>query len=306
MEILKTFFRKRDDGVWEITGLQGIDLHGGDTDEEDFYAIQDGIVAIQGQLPSTIQHCLGESIVPIVVNVHGDRTLRCVGTVFIISCTGLLISAAHVITDPIDRQYGEVSEVDDLTWHARRLSIGALVPSNPILEQPAYRFYPFEWCMFLAERRPNPLPFSGTELKLMSDIALCKMPPTSSGSNHQPLTIIQPGIVGKGIDVNTEATAIGYSGMTDIELRANEKGEIFGDIDFRLYASSGIVLERFPDNFEKREVSTPGPCFSFSAKIPGGMSGAPIFDHEGIYVHGVVSKGLEEEAGISSLGSDPC
>jgi hypothetical protein len=28
------------------------------------------------------------------------------------------------------------------------------------------------------------------------------------------------------------------------------------------------------------------------------MSGSPIFDRDGIYVHGVVSKGLEDESGI--------
>jgi hypothetical protein len=48
---------------------------------------------------------------------------------------------------------------------------------------------------------------------------------------------------------------------------------------------------------QNKEVPTPGPCFSFAAKIPGGMSGGPIFDGEGIYAHGVVSKGWEDETG---------
>jgi len=32
------------------------------------------------------------------------------------------------------------------------------------------------------------------------------------------------------------------------------------------------------------------------------MSGSPIFDDEGIYVHGVVSKGWVDESGICNLG----
>lgn len=32
------------------------------------------------------------------------------------------------------------------------------------------------------------------------------------------------------------------------------------------------------------------------------MSGGPIFDREGIYVHGVVNKGLEGESGPEKLG----
>lgn len=59
----------------------------------------------------------------------------------------------------------------------------------------------------------------------------------------------------------------------------------------------GKIIEFFPDNLTKREVSTPGPCFAFGARIPGGMSGGPIFNKERAYVHGVVSKGWENEDG---------
>ena len=32
------------------------------------------------------------------------------------------------------------------------------------------------------------------------------------------------------------------------------------------------------------------------------MSGSPIFDREGVYVHGVVSKGWENEHGLENFG----
>ncbi|MGA9893125.1 MAG: hypothetical protein WBQ55_12380 [Xanthobacteraceae bacterium] len=74
---------------------------------------------------------------------------------------------------------------------------------------------------------------------------------------------------------------------------------------FNLHGSVGTIMQFFPDNLTKRDVSTPGPCFSFGVKIPDGMSGAPIFDKEGAYVHGVVSKGWKNEGGPenSSFGS---
>src|SRR4029077_5469071 len=75
-----------------------------------------------------------------------------------------------------------------------------------------------------------------------------------------------------------------------------------GDFRFDLHVSRGEILERFPDNAANRDVSTPGACFSASLKLPGGMSGSPIFDDERIYVHGVVSKGLEDENGPTDLG----
>ncbi len=46
-----------------------------------------------------------------------------------------------MITDPIDRKYGDVSELDDLTLHARRLKLGVMVPTNPIFEVSGFRFF---------------------------------------------------------------------------------------------------------------------------------------------------------------------
>jgi hypothetical protein len=214
---------------------------------------------------------------------------------------GLLVTAAHVITDPIDRKYGKTTELGDLSLQARDLNFGILIANNPIFNVPGYSFLPFEWSVFLAERRTNPLPIVGIDLKLTSDIAICKVPPRNGSFPHQPLTMVQPGMIGIGMKVGSMAYALGYAGMEDFEIELNEDGQIVGNKKFRLHGSVGKILERFPDNLEKKEVSTPGPCFSFEAKIPGGMSGGPIFDREGIYVHGVVSKGWEDEAGPTNF-----
>lgn len=122
------------------------------------------------------------------------------------------------------------------------------------------------------------------------------------GIPHQPLPMIQPGLRGVGIAVGKSATAIGYAGMQDVELAMENSKVASGDFRFELHVSKGTVLERFPDNAERRHVPTPGACFSASMKLPAGMSGSPIFDDERIYVHGVVSKGWEDESGPISHG----
>lgn len=203
MKTLKTIWNKRNDGVWQISAMQSLDLKGQQSPDLDFFPVRDDLVVTQAPSIGTIRSIMGESIVPIVANVEGENTLRSVGTGFFISCTGLLITAAHVITDPIDRKYAKASEFDDVTWYAHKLNFGVMITTNPLLQVRGYRFYSFEWSLLLAERRENPLPFAGVDLKLTSDVAICKIPQRADGTAHQPLTMIQPGIRGTGMVVGS-------------------------------------------------------------------------------------------------------
>ena len=78
-----------------------------------------------------------------------------------------------------------------------------------------YRFYPFEWSMLLAERRKSSLPFAGIDMKLKSDIAICKVPSRPDSSAHPPLSIVQSGILGTGMSVRSDASAISHAGMAE-------------------------------------------------------------------------------------------
>lgn len=302
LELLKLHFGKSKDGRWEIAAMTGIPLKTSEDTDEAFFAIRDDLLVAQPALAGTIRFVLGQSIVPIVTHVQGESVLRCLGTGFFVSCTGLLITAAHVITDPIERQYGGIKELDELTWHARDLHIGVIIPLNPMFQGDGYIFRPIEWATFLSERADHPLPIAGVDLKLKSDIAICKVAPIAQDIPHQPLTIVQPGMAGTGMAVGKKAIAVGYGQMRDVELTRESDGVISGDFSFALHASTGVILERFPDNFTEPRVPTPGPCFSAQLRLPGGMSGSPIFDDEGIYVHGVVSKGWVDEGGVASFG----
>jgi hypothetical protein len=302
VELLKVTFGKRTDGQWNIVSLDGISIKPRQRTDTGFFEIADEPITAQPSNFGTTTFHLSQSIVPIVAHVQGESVLRCIGTGFFVSCSGLLITAAHVVSDPIERQYGSFKETPELTWQARDLKLGVMIALNPFFHGKKYVFREIEWAGFLAKKAESPLPIAGTSLKITSDTAICKVAPLAPDVPFQPLTIVQTGLVGTGMSVGKTATAIGYGAMRDIELQAAGENSIEGDFPFEMHASTGEILERFPDNLTTRQVPTPGACFSASLRLPGGMSGSPIFDHEGVYVHGVVSRGWVDEVGLSPLG----
>jgi len=302
VELLKITFGKRTAGRWNIASMDSISIKPRQPTDIGFYEIADDVVTAQPSNFGPTTFHLGQSIVPIVAHVQGESVLRCIGTGFFISCSGLLITAAHVVSDPIERQYGGVTETTDLTWLARDLKLGVMIALNPFFHGKKYVFREIEWASFLAKKAEGPLPIAGMSLRITSDTAICKVTPLAPDVPFQPLTIVQAGLIGTGMSVGRAATAIGYGAMRDIELQMARENAIEGDFPFEMHASTGEILERFPDNLTTRQVPTPGACFSASLRLPGGMSGSPIFDHEGVYVHGVVSRGWIDEGGVSPLG----
>jgi len=302
LEFLRIYFGKSAEGVWAVQGLKSIPLKSGGTEGGGLFAIEDDLVVAQPSFLETVHFALGQSIVPMVALVPEERVLRCLGTGFFISCTGLLVTAAHVITDPIEREYGGVRELEDRTWYFGDLKLGVMIPLNPVTQGHGYIFRDIEWASFIGERSEHPLPIAGIRLNLTSDTAICKVSPIAEGVPYQPLSIVQSGVAGTGMAVGRTATAIGYVGMRDVELAQESENVISGEFSFELHVSTGAIVERFPDNLTTRVVPTPGACFSASIKLPAGMSGSPIFDDEMIYVHGVVSRGWVDQDGVAPLG----
>ena len=305
--LLKPLFEIRN-GRYAIADLASIDLVALNDSDDELFLIETNLHAgkgIVGGMPNVWLNTelIGQSIVPIVAQNPGEPILRCLGTGFFVSCTGFLITAAHVILDPIESKYGGAVELPGNNFQLTGAKNGVLVPVNSIFAgMKAWQFRPFEWAEFLAERRELPIPIKGVDLKLSSDIAVCKVQPFPDGRPFQPLNVVQQGIMGTGFEPGKKAFAVGYGGMANAEISPLDRRAFEGDFKFDLFGSTGHVLEHFPENLLKREVSAPGPCFSATLKLPGGMSGSPIFDDEGIYVHGVVSKGSIDETGISAFG----
>ena len=125
--------------------MSSLTLKARDASAEAFFAIDDDLVLSQPATFGTTTHFLRQSIVPIVAHVQGENVLRCLGTGFFISCSGLLVTAAHVVTDPIERQYGGLNELDGLTWHTDELHLGVLLTTGAnTLDEPTSVLTPQE------------------------------------------------------------------------------------------------------------------------------------------------------------------
>lgn len=298
--ILKHVWSRRPDKKWGIKAMVSIDLSNDGVPGDGFYSITDDLIAESGHnVLSTKLSLIRESIVPIVGSLHDDDQFECIGTGFFISCSGLLLTAAHVIAHVIERSR-KVRSDDDRVWSGDNVNLSAVIFRNQIFHPGRLFLAPIQWAAFFAETRSNPLPIRGLDLRCSSDIAICKVMEIPGG--HQPLSLIQPGIRGTGITPGANIYALGYGELPERftlhpdRLAQNLPGNL------GLHVSIGQMIEMFPDNWgDGRQASPPGPCFSFGASIPGGMSGSPIFDREGIYVHGVVSKGLNVIEGESPL-----
>src|ERR1700722_5197007 len=204
--LLKTFFRTNPRGYWEIQAMQGIYLRPRQNwGREDFFEIADELLVIQPNIVGTTTDILGQSIVPIVAHSHGELEMRCLGTGFFISCSGLLITAAHVITDPITGRNGFAKPVDDRNWQLEDGSLGVIVRLPSLPPESHYLFRPIEWASFLGQRTENPVPIAGIDLKLNSDAAVCKVAPIQTGVPFQPLAIVQRNLAGVGMRVGKRA-----------------------------------------------------------------------------------------------------
>lgn len=303
MEILKATFGPREpEANWQIVALGSLKAEPVTPQEFGLSRVKDGMHLAGKTSFGPISYYLGQSIVPVVALSNDLSWMKCIGTGFFVSCSGLLVTAAHVIADPIESDYAASREVSSSTWQSDAVTLGVMVPTNPIMEASGYVFRHIEWSTFLAEKADSPLPFRRSHLKLNADIAICKVKQPDTRIPYQPLTLIQKGIRGFGTAVGKSATAIGYGEMKDhIQLKVDGR-QVQCDLPFQLSLSTGVVLEHFADNAISRASPSPGPCFSASLPLSPGMSGSPIFDHEGIYVHGVASMGLSDSGGPTDHG----
>jgi hypothetical protein len=303
ISILKTIWERRPDGQWAIGGMKGIKLVADGNADENFFVLS-GELQLMTESPQGKMHdvlslfgttdfLMQQSIVPVVAWLEGEHTLKCIGTASIISCTGYVLTAAHVLMDPLESGYGAVRTGTTLKFH-EDLNFGVLIPywtqGLGMSLQKAFRFFPFEKRWNWGQWRQSPLLHERDRWEHITDVAVCKIPEMPNGRAHQPLNISLNQFVSQ-----EDAYALGYAEMPDIQL--NPKNGNLADNNFRLnlHVSVGKIMTTFPQNHIRKEASTPGPCFDFNAKIPGKMSGAPIFGARGAVIRGVVSRSFSGE-----------
>jgi hypothetical protein len=298
--ILKSIWRKNEAGVWAGHDLKGIDLKPRKGFSKDYFKIENE-VNLMTQSPGpimsnffatfgTTEFLVRQSIVPIVAWNDGDEEIRCIGTGFFISASGLLMTAAHVLRDPVDENYTSVTQVGQNAHKlSENLRFGILLPANPAMKNapfdihPAMReakwfMCPFEWAYHWGKNVESPLLHKQPEFKPDLDIAVCKVREQPLIGPYQPLNI---GLY--NLKLADRAVAIGYPEMRNIRLAGD-------DYQPELVVSVGSVTTIHPDNMTEKQNSTPGPNFEFNAKIPGRMSGSPILVGGGIITKGVVSR----------------
>ncbi|MGM4958205.1 S1 family peptidase [Bradyrhizobium barranii] len=230
---------------------------------------------------------------PIVAWNDGDEEMRCIGTGFFISASGLLMTAAHVIRDPVDENYTTITQANkDAKKLGEHLRFGVLLPANPAMKNAPFQLYPlmreanwfmcpFEWTIHWGKDVESPLLHQKPEFKPDLDVAVCKVKEQPLIGPYQPLNI---GLY--NLKLGDRAVAIGYPEMRNIQFGGGD------DYQPELTVSVGSVTTIYPDNMTEKQNSTPGPNFEFDAKIPGKMSGSPILVGDGIITKGVVSRSL--------------
>lgn len=240
----------------------------------------------------TTEFLVRQSIVPIVAWNDGDQEIRCIGTGFFISASGILMTAAHVLRDPVDENYTSVTQIEKNSHKlGENLHFGILLPANPAMKNAPFEVHPemreakwfmcpFEWAQHWGKDVESPLMHKKSEFELDFDIAVCKVRENPLIGPYQPLNI---GLY--NLKLGDRAVAIGYPEMRNIRWSGD-------DYQPELVVSVGSVTTIYPDNITEKQNSTPGPNFEFNAKIPGKMSGSPILVGGGIITKGVVSRSL--------------
>jgi len=301
VEVLKTIWRKREAGGWTISGVKGLKLKPSAGYTTEYFAIDPqfevmthspGRVDFQELIQSFgfTDFLLQQSIVPVVAFHDGDSRARVIGTAFFISCSGYLITASHVITDPIESGYAIPTVLPEGRAFPPSFSMGVLVPVNPAQGRFESLFLAIESARYWGEWKPSPLLHEQERLEMASDVAVCKVVPHPRGS-HQPLNLSS-----RPFQEGEATYTIGYAELQDIPLQFAPDGALTSpSLKQELFVSVGTAGRSYPENHHLKEVPTPGPCFDYQAKIPGKMSGAPIIGAGGIVVRGVVSKSYSGE-----------
>lgn len=300
LSILKPLWTRRLDGAWAIHGMKGIDLKPKAGFEPDYFAFESDLELMTNSPPKnlgdlfssfgTTDFLLKESIVPVVAWVTGEKEIRVIGTAFVVSASGFVVTASHVLLDPYESGYSKLIREEGQPDRHEGLMFGVIIPINAARAHKSHYILPFEQGWYWGEWRQSPMIHETDKLHSLTDVAICKLPPKHDGSAYQALNLsLNPFALGEG------ALTIGYAEMKNIPVDSVEGKPVIGDFEQELYVSCGTVRAVYPDNHAKKDVPTPGPAFDFEAKVPGRMSGAPIFGAKGAVIRGVVSRSFQDE-----------
>jgi hypothetical protein len=118
----------------------------------------------------TTEFLARQSIVPIIAWNDGDTEIRCIGTGFFIGASGILMTAAHVLRDPVDEKYTTTTQVGEKSHKlGDNLRFGIMLPVNPAMrtcpfmnipqeiKEAKWFMCPFEWTKHWGKEVESPL-----------------------------------------------------------------------------------------------------------------------------------------------------
>lgn len=301
ISILKSLWTRESDFRWGISDIKGLTLKPQAGFDARFFKFESQMELMttspKGNIHSVFasfgptDFLLKQSILPVVAWVESENLVKCIGTASIISCSGYLMTACHVLLDPQDRDYGDVVKQGNTLVFGEGLNMGVFIPYSPAYGSQGFRFLSFEKCWYWGEWEESPLFHESDRFVYLTDIAICKVSELPNGVPHQPLNLsLNP------FKKLENAYALGYALMDDIPFDIEGGQPVLNKFVQDLYVSVGEVMDVFPENHVRKDVPTPGPCFDFKARIPGKMSGGPIFGAQGAVVRGVVSRSFSAES----------
>lgn len=294
--ILKPLWARRPDGGWYIHALKSIRLKPKIGHKADYFAFESALELMTPTPPQdflsafgSTDYLLKQSILPVAAWIHGEKKIRIIGTAFVVSASGYLVTASHVVLDPDESGYARLTRQDGQPDRHEGLVFGVILPIHPAMGHKGFQIIPFEQAWYWGEWRMSPMIYETDKLHSLTDVAICKLPDKPDGSAYQALSLSsEPFSVGEG------AMAVGYAEMKDVPISYVDGKPQINEFNWELYVSRGNVTALYPDNHRRKEVPTPGPAFDFAARIPGRMSGAPIFGADGAVIRGVVSRSFQD------------
>src|SRR6266702_4559780 len=152
--ILKSVWTRAGDGRWAIHDIKGITLKPRPGFDVDFFAFDSEMQLLSTRPPQNLHDMFAsfgptdflmkQSILPVVAWTEGAAAIRCIGTAFVVSCTGYVVTACHVLLDPQERGYGKIKTNDGSLEVDDGLSMGVLMPTSPATGLKGFYFLPFQ------------------------------------------------------------------------------------------------------------------------------------------------------------------
>lgn len=265
--VMKSVWKRDKAEGWAIHDIRELKLSGDDNSGQRYFLLRGDIEMLTSRpggfsdvmsLFGTVEYLIQQSIVPVVAWLRGDNQIKCIGTASIISCSGYVITAAHVILDPLEAGYGAV-RVNKQVKYRDDLNLGVLIPYwaplRGIYSRKAYRFFPFVHMRAWGNWIESPLIHESDRWEHLTDVAVCKIPKMPDGQAHQPLNLsLNPFPIGE------DAYALGYAEMPDIELIQRQELWRMASFVFRLTSRLGTFFTHSRRTISNARFRRPDPA----------------------------------------------